>query len=167
MKTTLAFVAMIGTLTFFSSGVGALVPCVNAMNEGCAPLLWRSISIGERSGAGSADAVFAVISTASEWTTFWRTHSSRGDDSGDPAPPVNFDIEFVVALLDHQYTSSGFNIEVTHVDLGSTGTVVEFRRSGPAEGEVVLPVITNPYHFVAILKTVPGAPVGFFEAEKP
>lgn len=114
-----------------------------------------NIAKGERSGDAAPSGNF-VIRTQEEWNAF-------KEDTGTTSPaPIDFSIHEVIAVVDQQYPSSGFAIEITSITKIDNKVTVKMEKSesdGPVMAEP-----TQPLHVVRIQKQ--GMPV-VFEVDSP
>jgi hypothetical protein len=111
----------------------------------------RTLAKGSFCGIGNEPGFLGldvVIDSPKAWIAFWQAHT-QDPTSNMPPPPVDFNREVVLATVQGPQTSAGPNIAI--VGLDRHGPIVHVNiwddeRPGP------LPVITNPFHFVAVHK---------------
>ncbi len=109
---------------------------------------------GSFSAYRSDEADFAgevmVIEDSATWSTIWSKHAPTSDDGTmAPIPVVDFATEFVVCAWYGFAPSSGYAISVDRVVRTWNGTVTaDTTRTMPGKGDIVLTVITYPFHFV-------------------
>ncbi len=148
------------------AGITLDTPLPTPVNA-CQPL---TIAMGDRSGWGYNTPGFKgedfVIRSPSTWAAFWAQHTSLTDPA-PPLPPIDFSQQVVIAVVQGVQTSSGPYIAIGGIMpwIAPTPTtaptvtiqVIDDERMGP------LPVLTNPYHIVAVSRVCvpPQASVTF------
>ena len=85
-----------------------------------------------------------VIRTQSDWLTFWKTHSTQ------PVPAVDFSKSIVAGVFMGMRPTGGYTIGIVAVRKTATGAVVEYASSGPDKNQMVIQMLTSPFHLVAI-----------------
>jgi PrcB C-terminal len=128
---------------------------VAGLSRAGAGLSLRTVALGSRSRV--TEPLEIVVRTPAEWTALWARHS----DPGVPLPPVDFAREMVVAVFLGHRPTSGYQVQITGVDEVGAGPDLEvtYRTLEPAAGSVRRPVITMPFHIVALPRS--ALPVRF------
>jgi len=85
-----------------------------------------------------------VIRTQAEWQTFWKTHSTQ------PAPVVDFSRSVVAGVFLGMRPTGGYGVSMRAVRRTSTGAVVEYLSSTPDKNQMVIQMLTSPFHLIAI-----------------
>lgn len=85
-----------------------------------------------------------VIRTQAEWQTFWKTHSTQ------PAPVVDFSRSVVAGVFLGMRPTGGYGVSIRTVRRTSTGAVVEYLSSTPDKNQMVIQMLTSPFHLIAI-----------------
>ena len=85
-----------------------------------------------------------VIRTQAEWQTFWRTHSTQ------PVPVVDFSKSIVAGVFLGMRPTGGYTMAIVAVRKTATGAVVEYVSSIPDKNQMVVQMLTSPFHMVAI-----------------
>lgn len=131
------------------------------------PVPMRTIGEGPVSGFLYGDEAFCgaemVIRDLRAWRAFWAAHTANLDPR-PPLPAVDFRKEMVLVVLLGPCSTGGPGIHIRDVVSNPEANslvvnVVESHRPG------MLPVITNPFHIVAIPKA-PGS-IAFIHHEPP
>ena len=105
------------------------------------PIVFETVAKGAHGAENPA--AFAARSQ-DEFDARW------ADAGGQDAPSltgVDFGSQIVLAVLQGQQPTAGYNIEITGVAADHTVTYV---RSEPAEGCMTAQVLTAPFHVVAV-----------------
>lgn len=115
----------------------------------------RTVAAGSRSGL--TEALQIVVRTPAEWTALWTRHSAPGV----PLPPVDFAQEMIVAVFLGRRPTSGYQVQITGVHEVGAGPDLEvtYRELDASAGTVRRPVITMPFHIVALPRS--AMPVRF------
>jgi hypothetical protein len=85
-----------------------------------------------------------IIRTQAEWQTFWKTHSTQ------PAPVVDFSKSVVAGVFLGMRPTGGYGVSIRTVRRTSTGAVVEYLSSTPDKNQMVIQMLTSPFHLIAI-----------------
>jgi hypothetical protein len=85
-----------------------------------------------------------VIRTQTEWQTFWKTHSTQ------PAPVVDFSKSIVAGVFLGMRPTGGYSVSIRTVRRTPTGAVVEYLSSTPDKNQMVIQMLTSPFHLIAI-----------------
>jgi PrcB C-terminal len=106
----------------------------------------RTIALGSRSRV--LEPLEIVARAPAEWAALWARHS----EPGVPLPPVDFAREMVVAVFLGRRSTSDYQVRITSADEVGTGPDLEvtYREFDAAAGTVRRPVITMPFHIVAL-----------------
>jgi hypothetical protein len=120
-----------------------------------------TIAKGDHSGFGFNNPDFSgadlIIRDPDAWRAFWAAHTEQPD----PPPPVDFQRQAVIAVIQGRQSSGGGpNIAITDVRRAGPLTeivVVDDERPGPPD------IITNPFHIVSTCREMlpPGSSVVF------
>lgn len=104
----------------------------------------------ELSTAGPIDypASQLVIDNATDFTTLWE--ALHGDVV--ELPTVDFDTEWVVAVVMGQSNTGGYTIEVTSVTTATDQITVNVTATVPGSGCMVTDALTNPFHIISITR---------------
>jgi hypothetical protein len=104
----------------------------------------RTIAFGSRSRVTAP--LEMVSRTAAEWAVPWARHSEAA------LPPVDFAREMVLAVFLGRRPTSGYEVRIAAVDEVGAGPDLEviYRELDAAAGTVRRPVITMPFHIVAL-----------------
>ena len=89
-----------------------------------------------------------VIRTQAEWQTFWKTHSTQ------PAPVVDFSRSVVAGVFLGMRPTGGYGVSIQAVRRTSTGAVVEYLSSTPDKNQMVIQMLTSPFHLIAIPRDI-------------
>jgi hypothetical protein len=125
------------------------------MSRAVAGLTLRTVASGARSRV--TEPLETVARTPADWLALWARHSAPGV----PPPPVDFDREMVLAVFLGRRPTSGFQVVITGADEAGPSRSVEvsYREVEPAPGSVRRPVVTMPFHIVAVPRS--ALPVRF------
>lgn len=105
---------------------------------------------GELSGEEIENGYY-VIKTAEQWAEFKGMVNSVHDAPDEfEGVSVNFNISDVLAVVDEQHNSGGFDIAITSVRRIDNTATVKVVRSGEGNAASVL---TQPYHVVSVPKS--------------
>ena len=85
-----------------------------------------------------------VIRTQADWQAFWKTHSTQ------PAPIVDFSKSIVAGVFLGMRPTGGYGVSIRAVRRTSTGAVVEYLSSTPDKNQMVIQMLTSPFHLIAI-----------------
>jgi hypothetical protein len=85
-----------------------------------------------------------VIRTQADWQAFWKTHSTQ------PAPVVDFSKSIVAGVFLGMRPTGGYGVSIRAVRRTSTGAVVEYLSSTPDKNQMVIQMLTSPFHLIAI-----------------
>ena len=85
-----------------------------------------------------------VIRTQADWQAFWKTHSTQ------PAPVVDFSKSIVAGMFLGMRPSGGYGVAIRAVRRTPTGAVVEYVSSTPDKNQMVVQMLTSPFHLIAI-----------------
>ena len=85
-----------------------------------------------------------IIRTQADWQTFWKTHSTQ------PAPVVDFSKSIVAGMFLGMRPSGGYGVAIRAVRRTPTGAVVEYVSSTPDKNQMVVQMLTSPFHLIAI-----------------
>lgn len=109
-------------------------------------LALRTVVLGSRSRV--VDLLEIVVRTPPEWAALWARHA----EPGVPLPSVDFTREMVVAVFLGRRPTSNREIQITSVDEIGAGPDLEvtYREFDTAAGTVRRPVITTPFHIIAL-----------------
>jgi len=128
-----------------SSSGGTIAPAASSA------LTFRTLDRGDTTGmrVSPPDASASwEAPDAAELTSLWTAHQSHRTQP-DPEPQVDFTTERVVGLFLGERPSGGFAIEVVDVAAVASQTVeVRYERTAPQGA--ANPVVTAPYHIVAV-----------------
>lgn len=87
----------------------------------------------------------AVVRTAAEWQTFWRTHSPE-----TTVPTVDFTRFIVVGVFLGARPTDGFSVEIVSVREENDRRAIEYRERRPDPARLVGQVVTSPFHIVIL-----------------
>ena len=105
---------------------------------------------GELSGE-EVESGYYVIKTAEQWADFKGMVNSVHDAPDEfEGISVNFNVSDVLAVVDEQHNSGGFDIAITSVSRADNTATVKVVRSGDGNAATVL---TQPYHVISIPKS--------------
>jgi hypothetical protein len=99
-----------------------------------------------------------VLTTAPEWQKYWQAVHA-GLPSMPPILPVDFGTSSVIALSEGQQRTNGYNLQVTSVVTGTSGTTIGVTESIPTITCQVAQAETNRYYIAKTAKLTP--PVSF------
>jgi protease stability complex PrcB-like protein len=99
-----------------------------------------------------------VVRTAADWQTLWTAHDSAA------APNVDFSSSIVVGVFLGTRPTAGFSVRITAVTAKDGSAVVEYVEGRPRPGGMTAQVITSPFHFVTVPRTVES--IVFKQVEK-
>lgn len=111
----------------------------------------RSLASGAHSGI--VEPANLLIKEEAEWAELWeRTDTAFGNGSGEAMerPQVDFDEEWVIAVLGGELPNACWSIRVTNVAIGLQYTEVEVTQARPGEDMACAEVVVTPYHYVAV-----------------
>lgn len=110
-------------------------------------LRFDTMAGGEHSGVRAETAEVFKLETEEDFRAFWQEHTSPFTPA--PAlPQVDFQIFMVVAVVDQQQPSGGYEMEIRRIVEEGGRLQVEALRREPGEGCITTAVITNPFHIV-------------------
>ena len=84
-----------------------------------------------------------VVRTQGDWQAFWRTHSTQ------PAPAVDFSKSIVAGIFLGMRPSGGYGVMIRTVRRTGAVAVVEYISSGPDKNQMVVQMLTSPFHLIA------------------
>lgn len=114
---------------------------------------FRTIAQGASSAYQTASQM--VIDNPEEWADVWQQHAD-GIIPHPPVPKVDFTDNQVVAVFMGEKRTSGYSVEILTVETNSsqeddlTELVITVAYRQPQLGDIVLEVITYPYHIITI-----------------
>ena len=120
---------------------------VNARAE-----VFETIEIGDQSGAAGGELQIFKIEAQAEWDDFWSRHQGNVIPP-PPAPSVDFSREMVIAVVDQQQSSGGFQLEITEIVQGWGSLSVLVDKSVPGPDCIVTTALTQPFHIVKTART--------------
>ena len=85
-----------------------------------------------------------VIRTQADWQAFWKTHSTQ------PAPVVDFSRSAVAGVFLGMRPTGGYGVFIRAVRRTPTGAVIEYLSSTPDKNQMVIQMLTSPFHLIAI-----------------
>ncbi|HKS35777.1 MAG TPA: protease complex subunit PrcB family protein [Verrucomicrobiae bacterium] len=121
----------------------ALFGCVAQTCADSEPL--RELAAGEQCSIQVAR--HYVIQDAVSWSNIWR--------SIPPAPPphkIDFAAETVIGVTMGKRSTSGYSVAIREVEATTNRLRITVTYQSPLPGSIQRPVITSPFHFVAIPK---------------
>lgn len=108
----------------------------------------RTIAKGDQSNIDEAKQV--VVRTEAEWAKLWQQHAP-----GQPRPVVDFSREMVVGVFMGSRPNAGFSTAIVSATAAPDGAlIVRYTETTPRPGSVSAQILTFPYHFAAIPKSV-------------
>jgi hypothetical protein len=91
-----------------------------------------------------------ILRSATEWNNFWDLFSLTIPSM----PPINFNDNQFIAVVDNPQSTSGHSIAITGVQTSSTGVIVQVVQDSPSQNCLILPSISQPFHII----TTPNIP---------
>ena len=89
---------------------------------------------------------FFLITGPSSWAKFLRQQRSQAD----AWPPVDWEREVVIVALMGGKRTGGYQITITGVEVRGAEVIVRVEERVPQPGEMVIQVLTSPYHAVTV-----------------
>ena len=89
-----------------------------------------------------------IVRTQADWQTFWKTHSTQ------TAPAVDFSKSIVAGVFLGMRPTGGYGVGILAVRRTPTGAVVEYVSSTPDKNQMVVQMLTSPFHLIAIPRDV-------------
>jgi hypothetical protein len=120
------------------------------VNTSAMTVPFQTIDKGDHSAI--EDPLTEVYRTEVEFATFWARHK-KNEWEPPPVPVVDFASQIVAAVFRGQKNSGGYDVEISSVDqeeAGDDDLVVNFMTSDPSPDDMVIAVMTQPYHIVKI-----------------
>ncbi len=114
--------------------------------------VFETIDIGDQSGVAGGELQMFKIETQAEWEDFWSRHRGKVIPP-PPALSVDFSQEMVIAVVDQQRPSGGFQLEITGIEEVEGRLVVRVSKTIPGPDCIVTAVITQPFHVVGMAKS--------------
>ena len=114
--------------------------------------VFETIDIGDQSGVAGGELQIFKIETQAEWDDFWSNHQGNVIPP-PPAPSVDFSQEMVIAVVDQQRPSGGFQLEITEIEEVEGGLVVRVNKQSPGADCIVTLALTQPFHVVRVAKS--------------
>lgn len=116
---------------------------------------FTTIARGDDSGYRTANQM--TIESKERWADVWRKHVSDIIPP-PPIPKVDFAKEMVIAVFAGEKPTSGYSVNIVAIETQRPLMkerpllVVKIKHRQPSKGEVVMDVLTQPYHIVKISK---------------
>ena len=85
-----------------------------------------------------------IIRTQADWQAFWKTHSTQ------PAPVVDFSKSIVAGVFLGMRPTGGYGVTIRTVRRTPTGAVIEYLSNTPDKNQMVIQMLTSPFHLIAI-----------------
>ncbi|MBI4895374.1 MAG: protease complex subunit PrcB family protein [Candidatus Aenigmarchaeota archaeon] len=108
--------------------------------------------IANGSNGGDVERGNYILKKATEWKDLW-TKINYYNSPIPPVPDVNFSKEMVVALFAGRKYTSGYYIEVSHIDEKVDGITVFVKEYSPGVNCLTSQVLTYPFNIVKIPRT--------------
>ena len=89
------------------------------------------------------------IESQEQWQEFWVRHTSNVMPV-PPLPPVDFDQDMIVAIVDRFQPNGGYALEITDVLQIDDGLTVFATRKEPGPDCITPAVITHPVHIIRL-----------------
>jgi hypothetical protein len=109
---------------------------------------------------GLTDPRREIVRDAGAWASLWEQLQSTTDPA-PVLPGVDFSQNMVIVVTMGEQTSGGYYISIPRIRRTEDALVVTVRERRPQPHELVLAVLTQPYHIVVVPKT--DLPVRFVE----
>lgn len=106
-------------------------------------------TLARGTSSGVRERLVTVIKTEEAWRALWQRHIVGVEPRPAP-PPVDFSREMVVAVFMGEQRTSGATVEVLEATRQEGAIVVRVREVSPPPEGIVLPVLTQPFHLVAL-----------------
>lgn len=94
-----------------------------------------------------------IVRTERTWKKVWNIHT-RGRIPKPLLPEINFKKEMVIAVFRGKRQTSGYGVEITGIEKEGSEIVVTIRETSPQPGDIVTPVLTQPYHIVKTKRSI-------------
>lgn len=105
---------------------------------------------GELSGE-AVESGYYVVQSAAQWTAF-KDKINAAHPGTDEFEDVSVDLTVsdVIAVVDQQHNSGGYDITITGVTRMANTATVKLERTGEGNASTVM---TQPYHVITVAKT--------------
>ncbi|HEY3659452.1 MAG TPA: protease complex subunit PrcB family protein [Steroidobacteraceae bacterium] len=119
---------------------------------------------GERSDIHAT--LLQRIRSQRDWQTLWNAMGVRATRA-EPAPPVDFSREQLIAFFAGDQRSGGVEVTVQGIAAAADRLILTVRLSLPGAGCVVTSALSQPYQIVRIDRSLSERPMEFhYEIEK-
>lgn len=101
-----------------------------------------------------------LVRTERTWKKVWNIHT-RQRTPNPSLPVINFKKEMIIAVFRGERQTSGYQVEITGIEKKGSEIVVTIKETSPQPGDIVMPILTQPYHIVKTKRSI--RPVRFSE----
>ena len=150
-----ATLVLLGLAACSSVGSSGSAPAPQGSPSPTAEIPLRSfatIDMGDQSGVAGGEMQIFKIETQAEWDDFWSRHQGNVSPA-PPAPSVDFSKEMVIAVVDQQQPSGGFQLDITEIVQGWGSLSVLVDKAVPGPDCIVTMALTKPFHIVKTART--------------
>ncbi|MCK4648869.1 protease complex subunit PrcB family protein [bacterium] len=103
--------------------------------------------------SGYKDAERLVVRRKRTWKKVWNIHTRQRTPSPS-LPVINFKKEMIIAVFRNERQTSGYQVEITDIEKKGSEIVVTIKETSPQPGDIVMPILTQPYHIVKIKRSI-------------
>lgn len=122
-------------------------------DEGKIELLPEFTTIEKGYYSGYKEGERLLVRTERTWKEVWNIHTRRRTPK-PPLPVINFKKEMVIAVFRSERQTSGYQVEITGIEKKGSEIVVTIKETSPQPGNIVMPILTQPYHIVKTKKSI-------------
>lgn len=113
-------------------------------------------TVAKGTNSGLQEPRYQVVADPQAWATLWALHTL----GQEPAPPIDFEANVVLAAFWGTRATGGYTLTITRVVKEADGVRVELERREPESKSMKTAAITQPYHIVSVPRAALGDLVG-------
>ncbi len=145
-------------LTYLAAVLFLLVGCSDESNQDAktpaapTPLNFVMVSEGSTSGIKADMTSVYKLDTPDSWQKFWHEHHQNMEPQA-PAPTIDFNKDMVIAIVDTDQPSSGYQLSIDQLQAVDQNLYVFATRTQPGAGCVSLGMISQPFVILQVPKS--------------
>lgn len=137
--------------TIITNGTSVSINTTPEEETGSNLVEFNIIDNGTISGAKQDTAMLHVFDETTSWDAFWKKHMTVVP--APAAPPVDFETQQVLAIIDSDQPNSGYYIRLERIETQNGELWVYATREQPGANCMSLGMVAQPYVIVTIGKT--------------
>ena len=102
---------------------------------------------GYNYGSPNFNGEYLDIKNDADWSSFWAKHKSNTFPT-PPKPVIDFSKDMVLVAIYGTCPTGGYDICIVNIVRAQNNLIIYVDKTTPDPGQIVLPVVTNPYHIV-------------------